>query len=154
MHLPSEAHGAVNARFVAGNPLNGQRATLWTADLCNAVVEEPANVIRAAGLELDRTDNTQLLQSLIILIKQHVAEELKVFGGAIGSASPVDPDIDPTEPPQPPAVGAYVIVNPNTSTVQMRIEGDAVFANGALTLTDAPLETYDIVANLLTITEA
>jgi hypothetical protein len=180
MHLPNETHGAVNARFVAGNPLTGQRATIWTAELCNAVVEEPANVIRAAGLELDRTDNTQLLQALQLLIDERIAAALEGFSGGSstgGSSScesvrdilaqyarvengrlvitcPVDPNVDPDPDPKPPVTGSYVIVNPNTSTLQMRVEGEAAFAAGALTLTDAALETYAIAANLLTITEA
>lgn len=53
--------------FVEGNPSAGTPATDVTADWLNANQEEKCNVIEAAGLTLNKNDNTQLLQAMQIL---------------------------------------------------------------------------------------
>lgn len=68
MHLPTDAQGAVNKRFVAGNPLNGKRATVVTPADLNAYANEIANVILAAGVELDPAKEDQLVDALLTLL--------------------------------------------------------------------------------------
>jgi len=54
--------GHDNNQFTEGDPVGGVTATEVTADWANAVQEELANVIEAAGEMLDKGDNTQLAQ--------------------------------------------------------------------------------------------
>lgn len=61
--------GHVNNTFVQEDALNNIPPTLITDEWLNAVQEEPVNVILAAGLALNKADNTQLLQAINILIK-------------------------------------------------------------------------------------
>lgn len=53
--------------FSGGDPLRGRKATRVTKDWLNRVQEEICNVIEAAGINLDRADDTQLLQALRVL---------------------------------------------------------------------------------------
>lgn len=177
MHLPSSAQGAINERFVAGNPLTGQRATIWTAELCNAVVQEPTNVILAAGLKLDPADNTQLLQAIQIMIDNTIAAALQNLNigssGTVGCGSirdilaqyatvqnglivitcPDDSGGGGTDP-QPPATGSYALYKTSNSTLEINVLGSAGFEVGAVTLVDDPAESYSIDTTILTITGA
>ncbi len=64
--------GHVNNRFVNGNPETGQLPTRVGADWLNAVQEEIANTIVGAGIELDKTSNTQLREAIGELISNAV----------------------------------------------------------------------------------
>lgn len=50
--------------FQSGNPAVGQKATTVDRDWANALQEEIAKVIEAAGLTLSKTDRTQLWQAI------------------------------------------------------------------------------------------
>lgn len=50
--------------FWGGDPVRGQKATRVTKDWLNTVQAELKNVVEAAGLALDKADDTQLLQAL------------------------------------------------------------------------------------------
>ncbi len=60
--------GHVNNRFVSGNPETGQLPTRIGADWPNAIQEEIATVIEAAGMALDKADNAQLQKAIGKLI--------------------------------------------------------------------------------------
>lgn len=82
--VEENAHGEGKNGFRAGNPgLTG--ATALTPAWCNAVQEEPANVIEASGLPLDKNNNFQLLAAIRIIAAQVAAPLLdvlkKLFGG-------------------------------------------------------------------------
>jgi microcystin-dependent protein len=62
---PGAAPGGV---FTEGDPAVGTPATVVTDDWLNAVQEEAANLVEAAGLSLAKTDNTQMLQAVRFLI--------------------------------------------------------------------------------------
>ena len=66
---PAPAPGAVGTpgHFSEGNPGAGTPATIVSADWLNAVQGELVNFIEAAGLTLDKADNTQLLQAFAAL---------------------------------------------------------------------------------------
>lgn len=66
--LPSVREG-VNSPgyFSGGDPATGRAATRVTYEWLNAVQEELGNVIRAAGIELDKHDSSQLLAALAVL---------------------------------------------------------------------------------------
>lgn len=68
MHRIDGAGATADNKFTEGNPTTGVPATEVTADWANAVQEEPIAVILAAGLELNKADNTQLLQAIQLLI--------------------------------------------------------------------------------------
>jgi len=63
-----DGDGHVDNMFVEGNPATGQEATRVTADWLNAVQEEAVAVIEAAGLALDKEDNTQLLAAIMSIL--------------------------------------------------------------------------------------
>lgn len=50
--------------FSAGDPANGQQATVVTAEWCNAVQEEIVTVIEGAGFAPDADDFGQLLPAV------------------------------------------------------------------------------------------
>lgn len=69
MRLPDDvAHGAVNNRFVGGNPLTGKRATVCSPEVLNALVWEISNTITAAGFELDPAKEDQLPDAILTLV--------------------------------------------------------------------------------------
>ena len=63
-----DAPGNLNRTFQEGDPGTGTQATQVGADWLNAVQEEVAHVIEAAGLELDKLDNTQLALAIGAMI--------------------------------------------------------------------------------------
>ena len=63
-----DGDGNVDNLFVEGNPATGQEATQVTDDWLNAVQEEIAAVIEAAGLTLDKEDNAQLLAAVMSIL--------------------------------------------------------------------------------------
>lgn len=85
MHLPSETHGAINQRFVAGNPVTGQKPTVCTPELLNAFTYEITNVILEAGIELVKGKEDQLLLAMQALIDQRVKQQVTT---AIAAAIP------------------------------------------------------------------
>ena len=63
--LPPVREGVSNpGYFGPGNPATGQMSTRVTYEWLNAVQEELTAVIRAAKLDLDKHDNSQLLTAL------------------------------------------------------------------------------------------
>lgn len=54
--------------FQPGNVNTGQEATIVQFDWCNTIQEELMNIILSAGEAPDKTDNTQVLQALSILL--------------------------------------------------------------------------------------
>lgn len=60
-----DTDGHVSNRFVDGNPLTGQPATLVDAAFMNALMDEIVNVIEHAGISLAKGTNTQLRQAII-----------------------------------------------------------------------------------------
>lgn len=72
---------AVDGGFVAGNPVSGQLATRFSPAWCNAVQEEIAGVIEAAGLTLDVNDNAQLVEAMDTIIREVVAEAQTIYLG-------------------------------------------------------------------------
>jgi hypothetical protein len=68
MHRIDGPGATADNKFTAGNPTTGAPATEVTAEWANAVQEEPIAVILAAGLELNKADNGQLLQAIQLLI--------------------------------------------------------------------------------------
>lgn len=68
MHLIDHSTAAPGGLFTEGNPLTGTEATIVTADWLNSVQLEVANAVEGAGLELEKADNTQLLQAIQALI--------------------------------------------------------------------------------------
>jgi hypothetical protein len=78
MHIIDTA-GAVDGRFVEGNPQNGRQATRVGAKFMNTIMDEIATVVAAAGIVLDDDDNTQLFGSITALIGGALADG----GGAV-----------------------------------------------------------------------
>ncbi|MBR8234593.1 hypothetical protein K6W26_23195 [Burkholderia sp. AU42008] len=62
--LPTPKPAGTPGYFTGGNPATGTPATILDEDWFNAVMIELINVVEAAGLSLEKTDNTQLLQAL------------------------------------------------------------------------------------------
>lgn len=71
--------GHVNNRFSAGNPQAGQAATRFGAEWPTAIQEEICRVIEAAGIPLDKLNNTQLYTAII----QIVAGVVGTGGGSV-----------------------------------------------------------------------
>jgi hypothetical protein len=71
-----------DSKFTHGNPQQGVAATRVKAEWLNAVQEEIANVIEAAGIELDPEDDAQLVAALETLF-------VRRFTGAITEGVPV-----------------------------------------------------------------
>ena len=77
MHRIDTDTATSDHKFTEGNPQSGVAPTVVSADILNAFQEEIAHVIEHSGLDLNKADNTQLLQAI---------EEL-VSGAAIGMAT-------------------------------------------------------------------
>ncbi|WP_246189986.1 phage tail protein, partial [Pandoraea captiosa] len=58
-----------DGRYHAGDPSKGTKGTIVTMDAMNALQEEIAGFIESAGLELDATDDGQLLKALLLILK-------------------------------------------------------------------------------------
>lgn len=64
MHRVDTVGATVDKKFQPENPALGIQATELGADWHNALQEEVAAVIEAAGLVLDKNNNSQLLQAI------------------------------------------------------------------------------------------
>ncbi|MGE0109750.1 MAG: hypothetical protein AB7S81_08340 [Bdellovibrionales bacterium] len=73
MPAPSESEGTAGY-FTEGNAATSQEATPVSADWLNAVQSELVNVIEAAGIELEKTSQTQLLAAISALIAAAVPD--------------------------------------------------------------------------------
>lgn len=62
--LPTPDPAGTPGYFTDGDPMGGIPATVVTRDWANAVQEEIANVIDAAGIPLDKTNNGQMAQAI------------------------------------------------------------------------------------------
>lgn len=69
MHRVDGPGHAPGNLFRAGDPSVGTPATTVTPDWCNAVQEELVNVVSAAGIALNKPDNTQLLAAINTLLR-------------------------------------------------------------------------------------
>ena len=89
-------HGTGKDGFRSGD-VAGEEPTDLTADWHDAVQEEPATVVEAAGLTLDKTDHTQLLQALRYLaaLRALMNWEACVDASAYWAKSPRGADFDP-----------------------------------------------------------
>jgi hypothetical protein len=83
MHRIDGAGATEDNKFTEGNPTTGVPATQVTADFMNALMLEIIAVIEAAGIPLNKGDNSQLLAALQSLISG---------GGESVTASGVDID--------------------------------------------------------------
>ena len=68
MHRIDSSTATPDNKFTEGDPTIPVAATTVTADWLNAVQEEIVKVVLESGLELDKSDNTQLLQALLKII--------------------------------------------------------------------------------------
>lgn len=68
MHRIDGEGATSDNKFTEGNPTTGAVATTVTADWCNAIQEEIAAVIAAAGITLNKAQNTQLRDAIQALI--------------------------------------------------------------------------------------
>lgn len=66
--LPAPAALGTPGYFTQGDPVNGVPATIVTKDWANALQEEVAAVVLAAGLTLDKANNAQLLTAITAMI--------------------------------------------------------------------------------------
>lgn len=64
MHKIDTPTATLAGTFTEGSPQGGIPATEFSADWCNSVQAELANVIEASGLELDKLNNAQLLEAV------------------------------------------------------------------------------------------
>lgn len=63
--------GLVNGKFIDENPLTGKPGSLIPADWGNGVTDEIVNVISAAGLAPNESDNTQLKAAISTLVEKN-----------------------------------------------------------------------------------
>ncbi|KIF57438.1 MULTISPECIES: hypothetical protein [Pseudomonas] len=63
--------GLVNGKFIDENPLTGKPGSLIPADWGNGVTDEIVNVISAAGLTPNESDNTQLKAAISTLVEKN-----------------------------------------------------------------------------------
>lgn len=68
MHRIDTSTAAPGGFFTEGDPTAPTAATRVSADFLNAAQQEICNVIEAAGLVLNKADNTQLLQAITVLV--------------------------------------------------------------------------------------
>lgn len=68
MHRIDGPGAAPGGFFRAGDPSTGTPATTVTPEWCNSVQDEIAHVVEAAGIALDKTDNSQLLEAINALV--------------------------------------------------------------------------------------
>ena len=68
MHRIDSSTATPDNKFTEGDPTIPVAATTVTAGWLNAVQEEIVKVVLESGLELDKSDNTQLLQALVKII--------------------------------------------------------------------------------------
>lgn len=68
MHRIDSSTATPDNKFTEGDPTIPVAATTVTAGWLNAVQEEIVKVVLESGLELDKSDNTQLLQALLKII--------------------------------------------------------------------------------------
>jgi len=73
--LPAPGPPGTPGFFTSGS-IGGQLATIVTADIMNEFQEELIAVVTAAGLNLDKTDNTQVIQAILSLIARQTRRRL------------------------------------------------------------------------------
>lgn len=87
--LPSpEPVGDVIGFFTEGDPSNAIPATVVSADWANAVQEELVAVVLAGGLDLDKTNRTQVRDAILALIEN--APAIATFEIANDQSTPSD----------------------------------------------------------------
>lgn len=70
-----DSNTAKNGKFVSGNPSTGTKATQFTADWCNAVQDEIANVVTGSGASLNKNTNNQLYGAILDLLTPTVISD-------------------------------------------------------------------------------
>ncbi len=91
-----DSRSAHNGTFRAGNPIDGTPPTALTPEWFNSTQEEIVNVIAAANIPLDKTDNSQLLKALRWLIAKAIQDA--------GTTTPVTPTDPTNHPPTTPTI--------------------------------------------------
>ena len=93
MHRIDHETATSDHKFTEGNPTIPVPATVVTDDWLNAVQEELVAVITGAGLELEKSDNTQLWQAIgqIISTKAPIATKKKPGLVQIGDGLAITP---------------------------------------------------------------
>ena len=91
--------------FTEGNPASGVPATVVTADWLNNVQEEIVNVIGAAGLALDGTDQTQLLEAIAYLIAEALPSSARIETDYIDASAMIPSDGSSAEVLETPTYG-------------------------------------------------
>jgi len=86
MHL-IDGQGHNNNAFRPADYAAGEEGSEVTADWLNSVQEELANFITHQGLTLDKSDNTQLTQALL-LMNYSISRGCQVTGGFAFSEQP------------------------------------------------------------------
>lgn len=67
MHRIDGPGATVDNLFTEGDPINGVPATTVTGAWLNSIQEEIANAVEAAGITLDKGDNSQLSEAIYII---------------------------------------------------------------------------------------
>ena len=75
--------GHVNNMWVSEDPATARPPTEITADWQNAVQEELVNLVLKAGLPLDKGDNTQLWQAVMLLLNTAITNLVNAAPGAL-----------------------------------------------------------------------
>lgn len=70
--------GLVNGRFVNEDAIAGRPGSLIPAEWGNAITDEVLAVVQAGALEPDEENNAQLLQAILALIKDAVADRVPI----------------------------------------------------------------------------
>lgn len=84
MHLIDSANAGIGNTWVEGDAQAGIPPTRGSKEWLEAIQREPANVILAAGLVLNKGDNTQLLQAIQILARQQQIYRNVLINGDFG----------------------------------------------------------------------
>ena len=74
MHRIDTSTATSDGLFTEGDPLVPTPATVVSADWLNSVQEELATIVTNAGLELQKTDNTQVLTAILQIIARQSSE--------------------------------------------------------------------------------
>jgi microcystin-dependent protein len=139
MHLIDGA-GNVNGQFVAENVAASRPPTEITADFMNAIQNEIANFITSAGMNLQKTSNTQLRDALIATFARRDST-LHYLGEIYNIVA--DQDTLETVPTEDLPEGTKILV---TSFYGLHQAAMAEWINGAWAATAIPLTVFDLYA--------
>lgn len=137
-----DLHGPGKAGFTGGDTTTGVPSTRLTPAWCNAVQEEIARAVEAAGLPLNATDNSQLAQAMAALAAQHAFSGL--YGDLTGAPTlaPVATSGAYGDLSGGPDLSGYAL----TSTGAWVEASDSAFAGDLNTLPHGGFYTAEIAA--------